>query len=352
MRQALSGMLALGLAALSLVHPARAQGPTPPPTQPSSQTSPQTPPPTSLPTSLQSPECIAPAKPGGGFDLTCKLARDALQQAGVGVQPLRISYMPGGVGAIAFDTLTTRRTAEEQTLVAFSSGSLLNLAQGRFGRHGLQDVRWLAAIGADYGIVLVSSQSPWRSLGDLLAALKANPGKVTFAAGGTIGSQDWVKSALVAAAAGVDHKAMRFVAFEGGGEATAALKAGHVQVYAGDASEVADKLPPGGPFRVLAVMSEQRLPGLLAQVPTAREQGVDIVWPSVRGFYMGPQVTDAAFLAWRTRFEQLMATPAFDSLRARHGLFPLAMTGAALQAYLEAETRRDAALTERFGLRR
>ncbi len=340
MRQVLSGMLALGLAALIVVHPARGQVSTPVPTQV----------PTPLPT--QAPECIAPAKPGGGFDLTCKLARDAFQQAAAGTPPMRISYMPGGVGAIAFDTFTTRRPAEAQTLVAFSSGSLLNLAHGRFGRHGLQDVRWLAAIGADYGIVLVSSQSPWRSLGDLLAALKTNPGKVTFAAGGTIGSQDWVKSALVAAAAGVDHKAMRFVAFEGGGEATAALKAGHVQVYAGDASEVADKLPPGGPFRVLAVMSEKRLPGLLAQVPTAREQGVDIVWPSVRGFYMGPQVPEAAFQAWRTHFEQLMATPAFDQLRARHGLFPLAMTGAALQAYLEAESRRDAELAERFGLRR
>lgn len=328
MRLALHGVLALGLAALTFVS--AAQTPVPGP----------------------SSECIAPAKPGGGFDLTCKLARAAFQQADASAAPLRISYMPGGVGAIAFDTITTRRPAELHTLVAYSSGSLLNLALGRFGRHGLTDVRWLVAVGADYGIVLVSSQSPWQTLGDLLAALKANPGKVTFAAGGTIGSQDWVKSALVAAAAGVDHKAMRFVAFEGGGEATAALKAGHVQVYAGDASEVADKLPPGGPFRVLAVMADRRLPGLLAQVPTAREQGVDIVWPSVRGFYMGPQVPDAAFTAWRTSFEQLMATPAFEQLRARHGLFPLALTGAALQAHLEEQTRRYAELADRFGLRR
>lgn len=304
------------------------------------------------PASAAPPECIAPAKPGGGFDLSCKLAQAAFAQAGLGVPPLRISYMPGGVGAIAFDTLTTRRPAEEQTLVAFSSGSLLNLAQGRFGRHSLQDVRWLAAVGADYGIVLVSSQSPWKTLPDLLAALKDKPGKVTFAAGGTIGSQDWVKSALLAAAAGVDHKSMRFVAFEGGGEATAALKAGHVQVYAGDASEVADKLPPNGPFRVLAVMSEKRLPGLLAQVPTAREQGVDIVWPSVRGFYMGPAVPEASFQAWRQRFEQLMATPSFEKLRAEHGLFPLAMTGPVLQAYLEDQTRRFADIADRFGLRR
>ncbi len=340
MLKAFPWMAALVLATLVLAPGARAQTQTP--TQTQTQT--QTPTP--------APECIAPAKPGGGFDLTCKLARAAFGQAGLGLAPLHISYMPGGVGAIAFDTITARRPAEEQTLVAFSSGSLLNLVHGRFGRHSLRDVRWLAAVGADYGIVLVSSQSPWKTLPELLAALKDNPARVTFAAGGTIGSQDWVKSALVAAAAGVDHKAMRFVAFEGGGEATAALKAGHVQVYAGDASEVADKLPPKGPFRVLAVMSEKRLPGLLAQVPTAREQGVDIVWPSVRGFYMGPKVPDAAFQAWSQRFEQLMASAAFEKLRAEHGLFPLALTGPALQAYLDDQTRRFADIADRFGLRR
>lgn len=301
---------------------------------------------------LPPPECIAPAKPGGGFDLTCRLAQAAFAQAGLTRQPMHITYMPGGVGAIAFDTVVTKRPAEAQTLVAYSSGSLLNLANGRFGRHGLRDVRWLAAIGADYGIVLVNSQSPWKTLPELLAALKAAPGKITFAAGGTIGSQDWVKSALIATAAGVDYKAMRFVAFEGGGEATAALKAGHVQVYAGDASEVADKLPPQGPFRVLAVMAEQRLPGLLADVPTAREQGVDMVWPTLRGFYMGPKVPDNAFQAWSSSLEQLMATPGFERLRAQYGLFPLALTGPALQAALEEQSRRYAEIAGRFGLRR
>lgn len=297
-------------------------------------------------------ECIAPAKPGGGFDLTCKLAQAALVQTGAARPPMHITYMPGGVGAMAFDTIVHKRPDEAQTLVAFSSGSVLNLANGRFGRHTLNDVRWVAAIGADYGIVLVSRQSPWKTLPDLLAALKANPGKVSFAGGGTIGSQDWVKAALVATAAGADYKAMRFVAFEGGGEATAALKAGHVQVYAGDASEVADKLPPNGPFRVLAVMAEQRLPGLLASVPTAREQGVDIVWPTLRGFYIGPQVSDAAHQAWSATFEQMMASPVFDRLRAHYGLFPLALTGAPLQAALEAQSRHYTEITGRFGLRR
>ncbi|WP_431286596.1 Bug family tripartite tricarboxylate transporter substrate binding protein [Roseateles chitinivorans] len=305
-----------------------------------------------LPSGDAPPECIAPAKPGGGFDQSCKLAQAAFQQAGLTTTPMRISYMPGGVGAIAFDQIVTRRPAEPRTLVAFSSGSLLNLSHGRFGKRSVDDVRWIAAVGVDFGVVLVGRQSPWKTLPELLVALKADPGRISFAAGGTIGSQDWVKSALVAGAGGVDHKSMRFVAFEGGGEAIAALKGGHVQVYMGDASEVFDKLGPASPFRALAVLAEQRLPGPLAGVPTAREQGVDIVWPAIRGFYVGPKVSDGDVAAWTAAFDRLMAAPAFDEVRARHGLFPLALTGPALRAVIDRQNREYVALATRFGLKR
>jgi hypothetical protein len=86
--------------------------------------------------------------------------------------------------------------------VAFSGGSLLNLAQGKFGRYNENDVRWLAAVGADYGAVIVADNSPFKSLKDVMAAVKADPAKVVFGAGGTVGSQDWMKAALTAKAAG------------------------------------------------------------------------------------------------------------------------------------------------------
>ncbi|MGY3929198.1 hypothetical protein ACW5WA_18740, partial [Aeromonas simiae] len=76
------------------------------------------------------PECIAPAKPGGGFDLTCKLLQVSLQESGALDKPMRITYMPGGVGAVAYNAIVAQRPAEAGTVVAFSGGSLLNLAQG------------------------------------------------------------------------------------------------------------------------------------------------------------------------------------------------------------------------------
>lgn len=296
------------------------------------------------------PECIAPAKPGGGFDLTCRLAQTALKETAQLQTPLRISYMPGGIGAVAYNTIVTQRPAEGGTIVAFSGGSLLNLAQGKFGKYNANDVRWLAAIGADFGVIIVRKDSPFNDLKTLLESLKIDPTKVVFGAGGSVGSQDWMKAALTAKAAGIDYKKMRFVAFEGGGEAVTALRGGHIQVYVGDAAEAATMLDGGAPIRVLAVYHDKRLTGKLSDVPTAKEQGYDIQWPIIRGFYMGPKVSDADYVWWTHSFTNMMKSPEYAKLREQQGLFPFSLTGVDLDQYVKARVKEYAELADAFGL--
>lgn len=300
---------------------------------------------------LEKTECIAAAKAGGGFDLTCKLAQTGLLEGKYITAPMHISYLPGGIGAVAYNTVVTQRPAEAETLIAFSSGSLLNLAQGKFGRYSENDVRWVAGVAADYGVIVVTASSPFKSLKDLMAAVKADPAKVVFGAGGTVGSQDWVKAALTARAAGVHHRNMRFVAFEGGGEALTALQGGHVHVCTGDASETAARIAAGAPLRVLAVMSEQRLPGRLADVPTAREAGFDLAWPIIRGFYVGPKVSDADYEAWVDIFARMLASKPYERLRSERGLSAFALTGAELDAYVKRNVQAYRKVAEDFGLK-
>jgi putative tricarboxylic transport membrane protein len=299
---------------------------------------------------LDKTECIAPAKPGGGFDLTCKLAQSSLAEAKVINEPMRVTYMPGGIGAVAYNAVVAQRPDSANTIVAFSSGSLLNLAQGKFGRYTENDVRWVAGVGADYGAVVVAENSPYKSLKDVLVAVKADPGKVVFGAGGTVGSQDWMKAALIARAAGVDPKNMRFVAFEGGGEATTALQGGHIQIFTGDAAETAQQIKAGSKVRILAVMADKRLTGDLSNVPTAKEQGVDIEWPIIRGFYVGPKVSDADYKTWTGTFAKVMATPTYDKLRTDRGLYPFAMTGAEFDTYVKKQVADYRKLVGEFGL--
>ena len=297
---------------------------------------------------LAKTECIAPAKPGGGFDLTCKLVQSALQN-GYLEAPMRVTYMPGGIGAVAYNTVIANRPAEAGTVVAFSGGSFLNLAIGKFGKYNEDDVKWVAAVGADYGAIIVRADSPFQSLKDLIEATRANPGKVVYGAGGSVGSQDWMKSALIAREASVDPKSMRYVAFEGGGEAITALMGGHVHAYSGDASEILGHLK-GGRIRALAIMAPERLKGELAGIPTAIEQGYNVDWTITRGFYMGPKVSDADYQWWIAAFEKLQATPEFDKLRVERGLFPYHLTGAKLTENVKSEVARYKVIAKELGL--
>ena len=141
-------------------------------------------------------ECIAPAEPGGGLDLTCKLAANSLKKSNLIQQPMRVSYLPGAIGAVAYKNIITTRTKDGSVIVAASTGSALNLAQGKFADYDENAVRWLAALGADYGVVVVKADSPWENLNDLMEALKSDPNSVVFSTSGATGSQDWMKAAL------------------------------------------------------------------------------------------------------------------------------------------------------------
>lgn len=297
--------------------------------------------------------CVVPAKAGGGFDLGCRLAQVALQAWQPTAPALALRYQPGGIGALAYRDAVGARAADAATLVAFSSGSLLNLVQGRFGPPPPREVRWVAGLGLDHGVIVVHRDAPWHHLGQLLGTLRAQPAAISFGAGGAIGSQDWMKAALLARRAGVGHAAVRVVAFEGGGDALAALAGRHVQVLAGDAAELGRALADSGerlPLRVLAVLAAERLPGRWATQATAREQGVDIVWPILRGVYLGPLVSDTTHQAWTQAFAAAMALPGYPALREAAGLQPPSLTGPALDAYIESQLAEFRRLAQEFGL--
>lgn len=295
------------------------------------------------------PECIAGAKPGGGFDLTCKLAQQGLQEAKLISTPMRITYMPGGVGAVAMNAVVGQRPADPNAIVAFSGGSLLNIAQGKFGKWTENDVRWVAAIGTDYGCISVRADSPYKTLKDLLTAIKADPGKVAIGGGGTVGSQDWTKVATLGRQVGVDPKALRYVSFEGNGEVTTALLGGHIQAGSGDIS--AD-LPQhkAGKIRILAVYADKRLPGDAAGIPTAKESGYDFTWPIIRGFYLAPKIPDADYKFWLDAFNKLLASKDFLALRDQRDLYPFNMTGPELDAYVKKTVAEYRKTAEDYGL--
>ena len=295
------------------------------------------------------PECIAPAKPGGGFDLTCKLAQAGLRDTGLLEDPMRVTYMPGGVGAVAYNKIVANDRANNDAIIAFSTGSILNLSQGKFGKFTEKDVKWLAAVGTDYGAIAVNADSPIKDLAGLVAELKSNPKAISFAAGGSVGGQDWMQTAILAKAVGVDPSNMTYVAMEGGGEAITAVMGNHVTVVSAGIAEIMPQAT-AGKLRVLAVFADERLGGTMADIPTAVEQGYDVTWPVMRGYYMGPDVSPAAYDWWKASFDNMLADPKFAELREQQELLPFSMTGDELEAYVYKRTGELRELSAEYGL--
>ncbi len=178
---------------------------------------------------IDKPECIVGAKPGGGFDLTCKLAQQSLLDQKIMKEPMRATYMPGGIGAVAMNTVVAQRAARPQrdrrllgrVAPQHRAGQVRQVDRerrevARRGRHRLR----LHLGRQERAVEEPRRRSPRPS--------RPIPAKVPMGGGGTVGSQDWTKAALFAKKIGVDPKAMRWVSFEGNGEATTALMGGHI----------------------------------------------------------------------------------------------------------------------------
>ncbi len=293
------------------------------------------------------PECVAPAKPGGGFDLTCRIAQAALNDS-FG-RPLQVTFMPGGIGAVAINVFNTTRTDDPNAIVAFSSGSLLNIATGKYGQWTEKDVRWLATAGADFGAVVVSADSPYKTLDDLMKAVEADETSVIFGAGGSVGSQDWMKAALLLKSRDLDPRKMRYVAYDGGGPAIAGLMGGAIKVYMGDVGEMVPYVD-AGKLRVLAVMSDKRLAAPFDKTPTAKELGYDAEWTILRGYYVGKNVSDAAYDAWVKAFQAAYKTPEFAQIQKDKGLMPLDMAGEELSKSIEGRVAKMRQVAKEAGL--
>lgn len=294
-------------------------------------------------------ECIAPAAAGGGWDLTCRTVGQVLRELELSPGLVRTTNMPGAGGGVAFAHTVGQRNEDPDLLVAASPSTTLRLAQGQYGRLTEDDVRWVGALGAEYGVLAVAADAPWRTLDDLLAAWRADPGSVVVGGGSAVAGQDHMKVLLMAHRAGIDPRRIRYVPFDGGGEAMTTLLGGFIQVFSGEASEVEGQVSAGR-MRVLTVLAPERVPGFLEDVPTARESGVEVDWVTWRGFYVPGGISDARYGEWVEILRRVAATPRWAEARRRNRLQPFARFGPDFEAFVRRQVVDFRAMSREIGL--
>ncbi len=294
-------------------------------------------------------ECIAPANPGGGWDFTCRQVGKVLYDLKLVPSPVKVTNMPGGGGGVAYSTVVSKRNDDANLLVAASTATTTRLAQNQFAGLNASQVRWVASLGADFGVIVVAKDAKYKNLGDLITAMKADPAAVPFGGGSAVGGWDHLKVLLVAKAAGIkDVKAVKYVSFNNGGEALTQLLGGHVQAFTGDISEIKGQLEAGN-VRVLAVLSDERLP-TDPNLPTAKEQGVDVIGANWRGFYIPGGVSDDVQKGWAGIMEKVYNSKEWKDIMKNSGLAPFWRGGAAFNTFVTTQIDQIKQLSKDVGL--
>ncbi len=296
------------------------------------------------------PECIAPASPGGGWDFTCRQVGKTLQDLDLIPGTLQVTNMDGGGGGVAFASVVNKRADDNDLVVAASSSTATRLAQGAYPGNTMDQVRWLGSVGADYGIIAVAKDSEIQDLPALMEQIKADPTSVSVAGGSAVGGWDHLKVLLAADTFGIeDVRTIKYVAFDGGGEAITQLLGGSVQAFTGDASE-AKGFVDSGDIRVVAVLAPERLPGDFSDFPTAKEQGIDVVGANWRGFYAPGDMSDEAYDYWTGAISEMTASDEWQAVMEKNGLEPLVISGEEFEAYVAESIAEITTLSKDIGL--
>ncbi|MDF0597602.1 Bug family tripartite tricarboxylate transporter substrate binding protein [Psychromarinibacter halotolerans] len=298
----------------------------------------------------ENPECIAPANPGGGWDFTCRQVGKMLQDLDLIDETMQVVNLAGGGGGVAFAEVVNKRGDDNDLIVAASSATATRLAQGAYPGNTMDQVRWLASIGADYGVIAVAADSEIETLPQLLDMLKSDPTSISIAGGSAVGGWDHLKVLIAANAYGIDDvRTVKYIAFDGGGEAVTQLLAGSVQAFTGDISE-AKGFVDSGDIRVIAVLAPERLDGEFADFPTAREQGIDAIGANWRGFYAPGDMSDAAYDVWVSKIADLYASDEWKDVMAANGLAPLDLQGDAFEQFVSDSVQQIQNISKEIGI--
>ena len=254
---------------------------------------------------LKGLEIVAPAAPGGGWDLTARAVQAALKDAGAAsaTQVVNIAGAGGTIGLAQFVSSKKGRGNALMVTGQIMQGAILTNKSPLT----LESVTPIARLVGEYEMLAVTADSPIKTLAELTGKLKSDPRSVSWA-GGSVGGTDQILAGLIGKAVGIDPKQINYIAHSGGGEAMQSLLGGHVTVGVNGYAELAPQVA-AGKLRALAISSDERLPGI--DVPTLKEQGVDVSLANWRGIVAPPGIKDADRKALSDAIAKMVDSPAW-----------------------------------------
>ncbi len=260
---------------------------------------------------------VAPAGAGGGWDLTIRTVAKTLKDTGLVEANMPITNRPGGGGAVNLAYMQTQK-GSDKLISVYSPPILLTKLTGT-SKYGYQDTTPLARLITDYGAFVVSKNSKFTSINEVMESLKKDPKSVKIGGTSSAGSMDHIQFLMIAKAAGVPNlRDIDYISFQDGG-AVAQVLGGHVDLISTGLGDVYS-LVESGDLRALAQTANKRIgDGLVGDIPTVREQGIDATFENWRGLFGPKDMPEYAVTYWNKALKEMVATPEWKEARMRNG---------------------------------
>lgn len=269
---------------------------------------------------------------GGGFDQTARGTMEALQKSGL-MANVSVENRTGAGGSIAIAHLIETAPRQQNTLMVNGTSIVIRSLSREFNQT-FRDVTLVNAITSEIYGVLVAANSPYTDLNQMTEALRGNARAVRLAGGSPRGGIDHMAAAKYAKEAGVQPRAIQYIAYDGGGRALAGLLGGEAQALFMPFTEALPQVR-SGQVRLLALMSDKRSPDV-PTVPTMGEKGLPkALMYNMRAFMAAPGMAPARVNAFADLMERLIATPAWEEVRARNAWNTFFLRGPALATFFE-----------------
>jgi putative tricarboxylic transport membrane protein len=274
---------------------------------------------------------MIPANPGGGWDATGRALGKALLESKV-VDNVTYDNKGGAAGALGLVQFVNAAKGDPNAIMVMGAVMIGGIITGK-PPVSLSQATPLARITSEYNVFVLPANSPLKTMADVVEQLKKDPGSVKWG-GGSRGSTEHIAAAQIARAVGVDPGKINYVAFRGGGEATAAILGGNVTVGGSGYSEFAEYINTGK-MKAIAVTSGKRLKGV--SVPTLKEQGIDVEIGNWRGVYGAPGITAAQRKALTDMVLAALKTKSWAESLEKNDWTPAVLTGAAFDKFVDDE---------------
>ena len=274
---------------------------------------------------------MLPANPGGGWDTTGRALGKALQDAGVASS---VSYdnKGGAAGAIGLAQFVNANKGDPNALMTMGAVMLGGIITGK-PPVSLTQATPIARLTSEYNVFVLPASSPLKTMKDVVEQMKKDPGSVKWG-GGSRGSTEHIAAAMIAREVGVDPSKINYVAFRGGGEATAAILGGNVTVGGSGYSEFSEYITTGK-MRAIAVTADARLKGL--DIPTLKEQGINVVIGNWRGVYAAAGITPEQRKAITEMIVKATKSKAWAEAIEKNNWTPALLTGKDFENFVDNE---------------